>query len=114
MIIAGAVLLLFSGLFPAPIAQPIVMGSQLTNESRAPWFFLWVQWLLKLGDPFIWGVLTPVLLFSLLGLAPFLLPNAKRDQLGRWFSPGNRLAQVIVILIAMIILLLTILGAFSG
>jgi len=114
MIIAGAILLLISGLLPAPISQPISMGSELTIESRAPWFFLWVQWLLKLGDPFVWGVLTPVLLLFALGLTPYLLPNARGEQLGHWFSGGNRLAQVLVILIVVIILLLTVIGAFSG
>jgi quinol-cytochrome oxidoreductase complex cytochrome b subunit len=114
MLVAGAFLLIFSALLPAPLAQPISAGSTLTAESRAPWFFLWVQWLLKLGDPFVWGVLTPILVLIVLGLLPYVLPNARGEELGRWFSRGNRLAQVLVIVIAIVVLVLTVLGAFSG
>ncbi len=114
MIIACAVLLLFSLLVPAPIAQPISSASVMTGESQAPWFFLWVQQLLKIGDPFLWGVLTPVLVVSALGLLPYLLPNAKNEELGRWFPIGNRLAQVLAVLILLVILILTVLGSIPG
>jgi quinol-cytochrome oxidoreductase complex cytochrome b subunit len=114
MIIACAVLLLFSLLVSAPIAQPISSASVMTGESQAPWFFLWVQQLLKIGDPFLWGVLTPVLVVIALGLLPYLLPNAKNEELGRWFPIGNRLAQVLAVLILLVILILTVLGSIPG
>jgi quinol-cytochrome oxidoreductase complex cytochrome b subunit len=109
---ASVVLLLFSMLLPAPISQPISNTNAMTADSRAPWFFLWVQQLLKLGDPFVWGVLIPVLVVIGLGLVPYALPNAKKDELGRWFPAGNRIAQVLVSLIIFGILLLTFWGAF--
>jgi quinol-cytochrome oxidoreductase complex cytochrome b subunit/mono/diheme cytochrome c family protein len=114
MVIAGAVLLLFCLIFPAPIKQPISEASVMTSDSRAPWFFLWVQQLLKLGDPFLWGVLTPVLAVIVLGLLPYVLPNAKSEELGCWFTRGNRIAQVLTVLIILVILMLTVLGAVSG
>lgn len=114
MVIAGAVLLLFSLIVPAPIEQPISDASVITSDSRAPWFFLWVQQLLKLGSPFLWGVLTPVSIVIMLGLLPYVLPNAKSEELGSWFTRGNRIAQVLTVLIILVILVLTVLGAISG
>ncbi len=113
MTITIAILLLFSALVPAPIAPPITPTS-VTTDSQAPWFFLWVQQLLKLGDPFLLGVLTPSLVVIALGLMPYLLPNAKNDELGRWFPRGNRLAQALTVIILFVILALTILGAVSS
>jgi quinol-cytochrome oxidoreductase complex cytochrome b subunit len=113
MIVAGTVLLLFSLVFPAPIKAPIADASAMTADSNAPWFFLWVQQLLKLGDPFVWGVLAPVLVLIVLGLLPYVLPNPRQEELGRWFPRGNRLAQVLVVSILFIILVLTLWGALS-
>ena len=111
MLIAGAVLLIFSVLIPAPIDQPLTTTGVLTGDSRAPWFFLWIQQLLKLGDPFLWGVAVPVLVVIILGLLPYLLPNARKEELGRWLPAGNRIAQVLAGLIIAVILILTLLGA---
>jgi quinol-cytochrome oxidoreductase complex cytochrome b subunit len=101
-------------IIPAPIDQPISGTNALTGDSRAPWFFLWIQQLLKLGNPFLWGVLIPVLVVVVLGLFPYILPNAKKDELGRWFTAGNRTAQVLTVLIIFTILLLTVWGALSS
>jgi quinol-cytochrome oxidoreductase complex cytochrome b subunit len=114
MVIAGVVVLLFSLIVPAPIEGPISDASAITSDSRAPWFFLWVQQLLKLGDPFLWGVFTPVLVVIVLGLLPYVLPNARSEELGRWLPSGNRIAQALVVLIILVILALTVLGAVSG
>jgi quinol-cytochrome oxidoreductase complex cytochrome b subunit/mono/diheme cytochrome c family protein len=114
MTIAIVVLLLFSMIIPAPIKQPISVGGAMTGNSQAPWFFLWVQQLLKFGDPFLFGVLTPVLVVIVLGLMPYVLPNAKSDELGRWFPRGNWIAQALTVFIIFVILVLTVLGAISG
>lgn len=113
MIVAVIVLLLFSSVIPAPIEQPISGAAAMTGDSQAPWFFLWIQQLLKAGDPFLFGVLTPVLVIAALGSMPYILPNAKPDELGRWFPRGNRIAQALTVVIILVILVLTVLGAFS-
>jgi quinol-cytochrome oxidoreductase complex cytochrome b subunit len=113
MVISSVVLLLFSLIIPAPIDQPILGENALTGDSRAPWFFLWIQQLLKLGNPFLWGVLIPVLVVTGIGLLPYVLPNANTGELGRWFPAGNRIAQVLATLIIVVILLLTVWGVFS-
>ena len=110
MLIAGAILLLLSALIPAPIDQPIIENGRLTGDSRAPWFFLWIQELLQLGSPFLWGIAVPILIVVVLGLLPYLLPNAKEKEWGRWLPVGNRIAQLVGTLIIGGIFFLTILG----
>ncbi|MFT3894707.1 MAG: cytochrome b N-terminal domain-containing protein [Anaerolineales bacterium] len=110
MTIAIIVLLLFSLFVPAPIKEPISSLGTMPGDSKAPWFFLWVQQLLKVGDPFLLGVLPPVIAIVLLGIIPYVLPNAKPEELGRWFPRGNRLAQLFTVLIILLIFILTILG----
>jgi cytochrome b-561 len=113
MVIAGVVLLLVALVFPAPIAQPLSSTSTDMSDSRAPWFFLWVQELLKYGDPFLLGVLTPLLVVIMLGLLPYVLPRAAQAELGRWFPRGNRPAQILAVLIVLVIFTLTILSLFQ-
>lgn len=47
-------------------------------ETRAPWFFLWVQGLLKLGDKTLMGVIIPALVVVLLLALPYLDRNPSR------------------------------------
>jgi len=110
MLIAGVVLLFVAVLFPAPIERPIAQTVINIENARAPWFFLWVQQLLKLGDPFLWGVALPVLLLIVLAVLPYILPQANDSELGRWFPRGNRLAQILMILITVALLILTIIA----
>ena len=41
-------------------------------HSTAPWYFLWAQGLLKLGDKVIWGLIVPGLLTGLLLILPYV------------------------------------------
>ena len=110
MMIAGVVLLGISYAFPAPIERPITQAAVDIESARAPWFFLWVQQLLKIGSPFVWGVTVPVLLLILLALIPYVLPQASEAEYGRWFPQGNRIAQIVLIALVVIVILLTILA----
>lgn len=108
-----AALILIASYFPAPLAAP--MSAQIplegsAHEAGAPWFFLWVQQLLRLGDPFWMGVVVPVLVLALLAGLPYLLPNARPHELGRWWPAGNRLAQGVAAFIALVVLGLTLLA----
>jgi quinol-cytochrome oxidoreductase complex cytochrome b subunit len=111
MLLAGVVLLILAILIPAPLAPGIQQGALPASESLAPWFFLWVQELLRLGNPFIFGVLVPASALLLLALVPYLFPHQLSPvELGRWFPRGGRKIQVLVAILALIILLLTILA----
>jgi len=139
MIFTASALILLSAFFPAPIAPPIpesvpirlspsggesvtksvaesVVESVLIRESaiksvdKAPWFFLWVQQMLRWGDPFFWGVFVPLLLLAILVLIPYIFPKPAEAELGRWFPKSNRIAQITLGLIAFIVILLTLLA----
>jgi quinol-cytochrome oxidoreductase complex cytochrome b subunit len=113
MLIGSANLLLFSAIFPAPIDRPLSLDGTLAGDTGAPWFFLWIQETLKVGDPFLWGVGVPLLAVIILGLLPYTLPNAQPDELGRWFPRGNRTAQIVGMAVIIIIFVLTVLGWLS-
>lgn len=114
MVLAGVALLLLALILPAPIAQPLSSNSTDMSDSRAPWFFLWVQELLKYGDPFLLGVAAPLLVVIVLALLPYALPVVKRENLGNWFPRENRIAQVLAAAIVLGILLLTIIASVKA
>ncbi|MBI5294919.1 MAG: cytochrome bc complex cytochrome b subunit [Chloroflexi bacterium] len=114
MFLAGIVLILMSIFLPAPLADPIRGTPTLATDTRAPWFFLWVQQLLKLGDPFLLGVLVPVAVVGVLGLIPYLLPAPAKEELGRWFPARGRIAQILVAVLLLVILGLTALAALTS
>ena len=110
MLLASVALLLVSIFAPAPLAAPITAASSLPAAARAPWFFLWVQELLRLGSPLLWGVVVPLALLTLVALIPYIMPKPGSSEIGRWFPKGNRLAQVVFILILLFTLFFTILA----
>ncbi len=114
MVVAGVLLLFVSMAFPAPIGRPFTQASVDIHNARAPWFFLWVQQLLKYGDPFVLGVGLPTLVMVMLVVLPYVLPQAGDHEFGRWLPRGNRLAQIILILVALVMIILTILATLPA
>lgn len=108
--IVGIILILMSSFLPAPIAPAMVGKPTPTADARAPWFFLWVQQMLKWGDPFIFGVLIPFAVLVLLALIPYIFPKPADADIGRWFPKSNWLAQATVALIGLFVLILTLLN----
>ena len=108
MLIGGAALLLFAIFVPAPLAAPITEMNAAGGEPRAPWFFLWVQQMLAWGSPFFFGVAIPLGILLILVLIPYILPNPKRAELGRWFPPSGRAAQIITVALTLLIIGLTL------
>jgi quinol-cytochrome oxidoreductase complex cytochrome b subunit len=108
MFVVGIVLILLASFIPAPIAPAMTGKPNLTAEARAPWFFLWIQQMLKWGDPFLWGVLVPLGMLAVLALVPYVFPKPAESEVGRWFPKSNRLAQMVVSLIVLIIIALTL------
>lgn len=108
--LTGALLLTLSLIWPAPIAAPITDVQAATGDARAPWFFLWVQQLLRWGDPFILGVLVPLAILAILGVGPYIVRGTEPADLGRWFPPSGRSLQAVAILLALGVVALTILA----
>lgn len=110
-LLAIAVLLLVATIFPAPLQPAMTEANPATTaggDTRAPWFFLWVQVLLKYGEPFWMGVMVPLGILVLLGLLPYLLPTALSQDWGTWFPRRSRIAQVIVLALVILVVALTI------
>jgi len=111
-VLAGLVLL--SLLFRAPIA-PVLSNTGIPPPTGySPWFFRWVQQLLKLGNPFVFGVLIPLALFSLLALIPFFLQPPPKEELENWFPQGGSAARWTFASVLAIVLLLTIFNWLSS
>ncbi|GAB4485780.1 MAG: hypothetical protein OHK0031_09890 [Anaerolineales bacterium] len=121
MLFTAAALILLSVFFPAPIAAPIPSDSIRLSASHpltasahplesaaAPWFFLWVQQMLKWGDPFFFGVLVPLMLLAIIAIIPYIFPQPQESELGRWFPKSNRLAQATVVVIGLLVIILTL------
>jgi quinol-cytochrome oxidoreductase complex cytochrome b subunit len=110
MFIVGIALVLLSLFIPAPIAAAMTQGSNVTGEAKAPWFFLWVQQMLKWGDPFIFGILVPLGILALVALIPYIFPKPADTDIGTWFPKSNRLAQIAIGIISIIVIVLTLLS----
>jgi quinol-cytochrome oxidoreductase complex cytochrome b subunit len=114
MLFSGAALILLSIFSPAPLAEPITQTAVIFGEVRAPWFFLWVQQMLKWGDPFLWGVFVPLILIILLALIPYIFPKPADRELGRWFPRSNRLAQIVLAIVVVLVIILTVMGSLPA
>ena len=72
--------------------------------TTAPWYFLWIQGALKLGDKFIWGVAFPTVALGGLALLPYLDVTPSRRFAHRRF----------MLTIAMLLISLTTILSYMG
>lgn len=112
MFIVSIVLIIMAVFIPAPIAPPIRGDTILAADSSAPWFFLWVQQLLKSGDPFWMGVVVPLAVITLFGVMPYF-KDVEPNEFGSWFPRSGRIIQLVFTIIAVIILTLTLLSILN-
>jgi ubiquinol-cytochrome c reductase cytochrome b subunit len=78
-------------------------------EARAPWFFIWVQELLRSATPFLAGVLVPLAVLTVLSIVPYAL-DRKMAGIAEWFNRPGRVAQGIFLAIGIMVLGLTVRG----
>ena len=109
MFIVSIFLILVSSFIPAPIAAAMT-ETHKTGASSAPWFFLWIQQMLRWGDPFILGILIPMGILLIISLIPYIFPQPVDGEIGTWFPKSNRFVQIMMVLIALFILVLTMLA----
>ncbi len=114
MLLSGAALIVLAAVWAAPIAAPIGNMEEATSEATAPWFFLWVQQLLRWGDPFIMGVVIPVLVLGVLAALAYIPPVPKARELGRWFPRSSRATQFVLMALLVGWLGLTIAGSLTN
>ena len=108
MLWAGAGLVVAASLAPPALQGPLD-PVQLSADASAPWFFLWVQELLRLGDPTLMGIGLPLAVLLLFALIPYGLDRGL--HLGRWLPADGRLVQSLVIALSIAWLSLTLMGA---
>jgi len=60
--------------------------------TTAPWYFLWVQGALKLGDKLFWGIIFPTLLLIFLMIVPYIDVTRSRRFADRRFAMTIALA----------------------
>jgi len=104
------VLFLLSLFWNAPLAPPV---NPLTGPFAepthivAPWFFMWIQTLLRHWPPLLAGILIPLIVVLLLALLPWVL-DRREEGTAVWFHRSGRWAQIVVIAITAGIIVLTI------
>lgn len=54
--------------------------------TTAPWYFLWIQGALKLGDKFFWGILFPTVVVGIFAVMPYLDVTKSRRYAHRRIS----------------------------
>ncbi len=102
-------LLVVAMLFPPALGQAADFG-HMPAEAAAPWFFLWVQQLLRYGSPLLMGVLVPLLLLAVLVLLPYVV-DRRQEGVGVWFNREGRVAQGLALLVMAFVLGLIVWGA---
>ncbi len=96
MLVVLAALILLSTLVPAPLGARADLLAR-PDKAQAPWFFLWVQALLRVMPPVWAGVLLPLGLLLLLALIPYGIDRSATG-VAEWFNREGRAAQAVVIL----------------
>ncbi|RPJ69258.1 MAG: cytochrome B6, partial [Acidobacteria bacterium] len=114
-----AVVSILSVLIRSPLEEPA--NALLTpNPAKAPWYFLWLQEIVTdttvrigtyytLNGAFIGGVILPGLLVTVLALWPWL-DRSPAGAAGRWFPASRRRQNLVFLLVALGILVLTVVG----
>jgi ubiquinol-cytochrome c reductase cytochrome b subunit len=100
MILGVLVLIVASVYFYDAPLESHANPRQTPLDTEAPWFFLWVQGLLKLGDKTLMGVIIPGLVILLLFAIPYLDWNKSRLLRKRPFA----IVGIVVSIIALVVL----------
>ena len=90
----------------APLGPPSDPTAFIADP-RAPWFFLWIQELLRIASPLLSGVLTPLAVLLVLGILPYALDRSQVGA-GQWFNRPGRVAQITMLIILIVVTLLTL------
>ena len=73
-------------------------------HTTAPWYFLWLQGMLKLGDKTWWGVIWPTVIFLILFAVPYLDPGPSR------LAKNRKVGITVGVLVTVSLIVLTFMG----
>jgi quinol-cytochrome oxidoreductase complex cytochrome b subunit len=68
-------------------------------DTMAPWYFLWLQGMLKLGDKTLMGIILPTIIFGLLFAIPYIDLNPHRRFFKRPIAVGLGLLATMAVLV---------------
>jgi quinol-cytochrome oxidoreductase complex cytochrome b subunit len=108
-LLVSAALVVLAAVAP-PALGPAPDFAALPVKPTAPWFFIWVQELLRLGDPVVWGVLVPAGLLAGLALWPYVV-DRRPEGAGQWFNRPGRAGQWVALGLVLVLVGLTVRGA---
>ena len=101
--VAGLMAVLFAAaayFYNPPALEPHANPLITPLHTTAPWYFLWLQGLLKIGDKVIWGLIVPGAATGLLLLLPYLEVGPSRRYGDRRI--GLSLAAMLVAVMAIL------------
>ena len=84
--------------YHAPL-EHIANPQQTPLDTKAPWYFWWLQGMLKLGDKTIMGIIIPTILVGLLLGVPYIDRNPHRSLYKRPLAVGIGIVGVITIVV---------------
>ena len=67
-------------------------------DTKAPWYFLWLQGMLKLGDKTLMGIIIPTIIILLLISVPYIDRNPYRSLFRRPWAVGIGLLAVVTLI----------------
>jgi hypothetical protein len=110
MIVVTFALVIWSVVLKAPLEQPAT-SAKAPNPSKAPWYFLGLQEMLVYYDPWMAGIVLPLMIINGLVAIPYIDFNPKGNG---YFSFAERKFAVSVFLLGFIVMWVTliVLGTF--
>jgi len=69
------------------------------QHTQAPWYFFWLQGMLKLGDKIVWGLGIAGIIFGALFLLPYIDRNPSRRFKDRKFALAGGIVSLIVFIV---------------
>jgi hypothetical protein len=110
MIVVTFALVIWSVVLKAPLEQPAT-SAKAPNPSKAPWYFLGLQEMLVYYDPWMAGIVLPLMIINGLVAIPYLDCNKKGNG---YFCFTERKFSITVFLLGFIVMWVTliVLGTF--
>jgi quinol-cytochrome oxidoreductase complex cytochrome b subunit len=98
-LVTGVMLIYLIFFYPGAPLETHANPLQTPLDTKAPWYFLWIQGMLKLGDPTWMGVVWPTLMVIVLMAIPYIDRNPKRLAKNRPFAISWGIFWLIALLI---------------
>jgi hypothetical protein len=90
------IVLLTATYYHAPL-EHVANPQQTPLDVKAPWYFWWLQGMLKLGDKTVMGIFIPTILVGLLLAIPYIDRNPYRSLYKRPLAVGIGIVAVITL-----------------